>query len=87
MIPSQALMSAIPTPENRGAFMAISASLQQISGGVASLVAGLIVVEGTDGFLEHFDTLGYIMVITTIATSIAIYLINQRVSLPAAKPA
>ncbi len=87
MIPSQALMSAIPTPENRGAFMAISASLQQLSGGVASLVAGLIVVEGTDGFLEHFDTLGYIMVITTIATSIAMYLINQRVSLPAAKPA
>lgn len=87
MIPSQALMSAIPTPENRGAFMAISASLQQLSGGVASLVAGLIVVEGKNGFLEHFDTLGYIMVITTIATSIAMYLINQRVSMPAAKPA
>tara|TARA_B110001454_G_C12723068_1_gene435669 strand:- start:4196 stop:5437 length:1242 start_codon:yes stop_codon:yes gene_type:complete len=87
MIPSQALMSAIPTPENRGAFMAISASLQQLSGGVASLVAGLIVVEGTDGFLEHFDTLGYIMVVTTIATSVAMYLINQKINLPTTKPA
>ncbi len=37
MIPSQAMMSAIPTPENRGSFMAVSSSLQQISGGVASV--------------------------------------------------
>jgi predicted MFS family arabinose efflux permease len=87
MIPSQALMSAIPTPENRGAFMAISTSLQQLSGGVASLVAGLIVVEGTDGFLQHFDTLGYIMVITTIATTITMFTISQRISLNSAKPA
>ncbi|MBL7554295.1 MAG: MFS transporter [Bdellovibrionaceae bacterium] len=87
MIPSQALMSAIPTPENRGAFMAVSASLQQLAGGVASLVAGLIVVEGTEGVLEHFDTLGYIMVGTTIVTTISMYIISNRVSVPNAHPA
>lgn len=87
MIPSQALMSAIPTPENRGAFMAVSASLQQLAGGVASLVAGLIVVEGTEGVLEHFDTLGYIMVGTTIVTTISMYIISNRVSVSNAHPA
>lgn len=87
MIPSQALMSAIPTPENRGAFMAVSSSLQQLAGGVASLVAGLIVVEGAEGILEHFDTLGYIMVGTTIVTTVSMYIISNRVSVPTGHPA
>ncbi len=87
MIPSQALMSAIPTPENRGAFMAVSSSLQQLAGGVASLVAGLIVVEGAEGFLEHFDTLGYIMVGTTVVTTVSMYIISNRVSVPTGHPA
>jgi predicted MFS family arabinose efflux permease len=43
MIPSQALISAIPEPQNRGSFMAVNSSLQQLSGGVAWIVAGLIV--------------------------------------------
>lgn len=78
-------MSAIPTPENRGAFMAVSASVQQLAGGIASLVAGLIVVEGAQGFLEHFDTLGYIMVATTIITTLWMAMINQRVAAPKAR--
>jgi predicted MFS family arabinose efflux permease len=41
MIPSQALISAVPEPTKRGAFNAISASLQQFAGGVSSAVAGL----------------------------------------------
>lgn len=80
MIPSQALMSAIPTPDSRGSFMAVSSSLQQLAGGVASLFAGLIVVEGANGFLEHFDRLGYIMVLTTLISSTTMYFIFRRVS-------
>jgi predicted MFS family arabinose efflux permease len=33
MIPSQALITAIPVIQDRGAFMSINASLQQIAGG------------------------------------------------------
>ncbi|MBS1970733.1 MAG: MFS transporter [Bdellovibrionales bacterium] len=80
MIPSQALMSAIPDPANRGAFMSVSSSLQQIAGGLASVVAGLIVVEGKDGVLEHFDTLGYVMVVIAIVALIMMYFIHRQVS-------
>lgn len=80
MIPSQALISAIPRPANRGSFMAISASVQQISGGLASVIAGAIVVEAADKKLEHFDILGDILVGTTIATMILMYLINKKIS-------
>jgi predicted MFS family arabinose efflux permease len=43
VIPTQALISAIPDPGSRGAFMAVNSSLQQIAGGVASVLAGQIV--------------------------------------------
>lgn len=80
MIPSQALMSAIPDPANRGAFMSVSSSLQQIAGGLASIVAGLIVVEGKDGVLEHFDTLGYVMCTITVVALVFMYFIHREVS-------
>jgi predicted MFS family arabinose efflux permease len=66
MIPAQAFMSSVPDPANRGAFMAVSTSLQQISGGIAAVIAGSIVKEATDGKLQHFDTLGYILICTAM---------------------
>lgn len=68
MIPSQALMSAIPSPDMRGSFMSISASVQHLSGGVASVLAGLIVVEGPGGALVHFERLGYVVVCASLIT-------------------
>lgn len=78
IIPAQALMSAVPTPENRGAFMAVTASLQQISGGVASIIAGLIVVETSSGKLDHFDTLGYILTGTVLVSMYLMYNISKQ---------
>lgn len=78
MIPSQALMSALPSPVDRGAFMAISSSLQQISGGVAAVIAGYIVVKKPDGFLEHFDILGYVLVGTVTVTVFMMKYINDK---------
>jgi predicted MFS family arabinose efflux permease len=58
MISASALMSAVPAPASRGAFMAVNASLQQFAGGVAAAVAGLIVVQTPGGALERYDVLG-----------------------------
>jgi predicted MFS family arabinose efflux permease len=66
MIPSQALISAIPEAGKRGSFNAVSASLQQLSGGVASIIAGIVVAQGPDGDIKHFDELGYIVVATSM---------------------
>jgi predicted MFS family arabinose efflux permease len=79
MIPTQALMSAIPDPGSRGAFMAVNSSLQQISGGVASVLAGLIVAQGSTGRLEHFERLGFILITTVLVTVGMMYLIHRRV--------
>jgi predicted MFS family arabinose efflux permease len=79
MIPSQALMSAIPTQTSRGAFMSISMSLQQMAGGLAAIVAGMIVVLRPDGVLEHFDVVGYVMIGTVMITVVMMYFINKSV--------
>ncbi|MBY0552921.1 MFS transporter [bacterium] len=78
MIPSQALISSIPEPQNRGSFMAVNSSLQQISGGVASMIAGLIVVIHSNGRVEHFEILGYLLVATTLISVYLMYVISRR---------
>lgn len=83
MISSQALMSAVPAPESRGAFMSVSASLQQVSGGIASILAGLIVVQNGTGPLQHFDALGNVVIGSICITVVMMYFIQKKL-LPSA---
>jgi predicted MFS family arabinose efflux permease len=80
MIPSQALISAIPDASQRGSFSAISASLQQLSGGLGSVLAAAIIAENADGSLRHFDRLGYIVVATSIVALILMYFVQKSVA-------
>jgi len=80
MIPSQALMSAIPVPHQRGSFSAISASLQQLSGGLGSVFAAAIIAENADGTLRYFDRLGYIVVGTSLLALCAMYFVQRQVA-------
>ena len=85
MIPSQALMSAIPVPHQRGSFSAISASLQQLSGGLGSVFAAAIIAENADGTLRYFDRLGYIVVGTSLLALCAMYFVQRQVARAAGK--
>jgi predicted MFS family arabinose efflux permease len=87
MISSSALMSALPKPADRGSYMSISSSLQQMSGGIAAVVAGLIVVQTPGGDLLHFDTLGYVLVGTTLVSLALMYLIDRRIGGTRSAPA
>jgi len=63
MVPASALNSAIPEMADRGAYMSINASLQQMAGGLAAVFAGLVVVQpSTSAPIENFNVLGYVMV-------------------------
>ncbi|OIN61045.1 MFS transporter [Arsenicibacter rosenii] len=80
MISSQAMISAVPEAKDRGAFMSVNASIQQVAGGVASLVAGLIVVQRPDGYLEQYPLLGYIVSAATIITIFMMRWINNHIN-------
>ena len=66
MIPFQAMAASVPPATQRGSFNAISASIQQLSGGVASVVAGHIVTQAPDGRLQQFSVIGYVVVATSL---------------------
>ena len=68
MIPFQAIASSVPSSTRRGSFNAISASIQQLSGGFASVVAGHIVTLGANSKLQHFDVVGYVVVATSLVS-------------------
>ncbi len=84
MIPFQALVTSVPEPTKRGAFNAISASIQQLSGGLASVVAGHLVAQGADGRIEHFPNVGYVVVGTTLLALGLVWNIQKQVQARAA---
>ena len=82
MVPSQALTSSVPKLHDRGAFMSINSSLQQIAGGIAAIIGGKIVWQANPNApLMNFDVLGYVVVgviIINIYLTRRVYLYVER---------
>ncbi|MCW2259740.1 MULTISPECIES: MFS transporter [Sphingobacterium] len=77
-IPSSALTSNIPDMNDRGAFMSINSSLNQIAGGVASIVASKIVTQESQGTpLQHYNVIGYIVVVITLISIGSMWRVNR----------
>lgn len=74
MISSQALTSALPEPQDRGAFMSINSSVMQLSGGIAAIIAGKLLIQTPDGIFQNYYILGY-SVIGSIAVALVLYYI------------
>ena len=80
IVPAMALVSALPKMQDRGAFMSINSSLQQIAGGIAAAVGGMIVVQKTKTSpLQHYDTLGYVIVVIIILNIIQLYRVSNMI--------
>lgn len=77
MISSGALITAIPKPQDRGAFMSINSSVQYLAGGIASWIAGRIVFQkNPESPLEHYDRLGYVVIATMAIVTALMYLLH-----------
>lgn len=77
MIPSQALISGVPDPQDRGAFMSINSSVQQLGGGIASALGGFIIAEDTQGRLVHYDTLGLVTILAFMICGVLMWRVNR----------
>jgi len=62
MIPSQALVSSVVAPRQRGGFMAINSSVQLLAQAAATSLAGAWIVKTPSGALEGYDGVGYFAV-------------------------
>lgn len=86
MIPATILNTSIPDMQDRGAFMSINASLQQMAGGIAAICAGFVVVQTTKTSpLEHYDTLGYVVSAVIIVGIFLVYRVSEMVKQKLAK--
>ncbi len=62
MVPAQTLLSLVPHAAMRGGFMSVQTSIEQVSMGLASLLAGAIVHQDAMGHLENYSSAGYVAI-------------------------
>lgn len=68
-IPANTLVTAVVKAENRGSFMSLNASVRNLSSGLASMIAGSIVVQSSETApLMNFNIVGYIAIVATFLT-------------------
>lgn len=78
-VTSQAMVSNVADPKFRGSFQNFNSSLQQAGTGLASLVAGFVVVEREGGKIGHYSRLGYISVaVLVVALVLAQFLFSAK---------
>jgi predicted MFS family arabinose efflux permease len=66
MVPAAALITNTAKPENRGSFLSFNSAVQQLSAGVASFVAGLIIYQSDSGQFINFDKVGYLAIFLSL---------------------
>ena len=65
-VPIMAIITSSVRKENRGAFMGINSSLQQMAMGLASVIAGYVIQYNSAGKIEQFNVVGYLSMLMTI---------------------
>lgn len=81
IISSSALNTAVPDPADRGAFMGINSSVAQVSGGIATAVAGMIVVKTETGYLENYPMLGIVVTVAMVITMFQLHKVHKALQL------
>jgi predicted MFS family arabinose efflux permease len=66
MIPAMTLITSTVAPQRRGSFMSLNSSVQQLSSGLASFVAGLIIGTTPEGQMLHYPWVGAISVVASL---------------------
>lgn len=61
-VTAQAMISNVVEPQKRGSFMSFNSSVQQLGTAAASLIAGFMVIGGSDGKILRYEWLGYLSV-------------------------
>ncbi len=65
-IPALAIITGSVLPRNRGGFMSLNSSFQQIASGLASSISGIILVKNSDGSMSNYEYVGYMAIVATL---------------------
>jgi predicted MFS family arabinose efflux permease len=82
-IPAQAIITNVVRPEQRGSFMSFQGCIQQLFTGMASLIAGMIIIVGAGGKIEHYSWVGYLSIAIVFSCVFIARLIHTTTKEPA----
>ena len=67
-VTAQAMISEVVEPQQRGSFMSVNGSIQQLGSGIAALSAGAIVITEESKKIVHYNWVGYLSILVLIAS-------------------
>jgi predicted MFS family arabinose efflux permease len=70
IVTAQAMISDVVLPEQRGSYMSINGSIQQLGSGLAALFAGLIVTTEKSGKILNYNWVGYFSIVVLVISLI-----------------
>lgn len=76
LTPAMALVSATALPRNRGSFLSLIGSIQQLAAALAALIAGMLVTKEASGKLVGFGRVGLL----AAACSLVALMISRRIT-------
>lgn len=77
IISASAMITEVPNPEQRGAFMNINSAIQQMSGGIATIIGSVILIQNEDLTFANFHHLGWITIFTVLLGIVLMYRIHK----------
>jgi predicted MFS family arabinose efflux permease len=80
-VPLQALMTTVPDPVRRGAFLSANSAVQQLGTGMGAFLGGLLLTSDAAGHIAGYGTNGWISAGLTV---LAMWWIGRVQSAPAA---
>lgn len=77
IISASAMITEVPNPDQRGAFMNINSAIQQMSGGIATIIGSVILIQNDDLTFANFHHLGWITIFTVLLGIVLMYRIHK----------
>ena len=68
IVTAQAMISEVVAPVQRGSFMSVNGSIQQLGSGIAALCAGAIVFTDKTGKIHNYNWVGYLSILVLLVS-------------------
>jgi predicted MFS family arabinose efflux permease len=78
-VTAQAMISEVVKPEQRGSFMSVNGSIQQLGSGLAALSAGAIVHTEKSGRIVHYNWVGFLSVLVLLGSLILARFVFKKI--------
>ncbi|MFM0289806.1 MFS transporter [Paraburkholderia megapolitana] len=85
-VPMQALLTTVPQPQQRGAFLSANSALQALGMGCGAWIGGLMLSTGPAGQIEGYGVVGWVAVAIAVCAIVWVGRVTSAGDHPASRP-